>query len=175
MGAETPQERAQRDAERAEVAFWDYYHQGPSRSLAQLLRDYIEQAKENGPASVPTRHKPKLTEWRRLYQWDERCAELEAKSNQKAQLDYEAVRLARLDDLARLSSLAVHALEDLLKREQTQDPVRLRAVEAVLNRLGLTEKNANAQPAKAESPATINDGADQAEVLQHLKEIFSQA
>jgi hypothetical protein len=134
--------REERDKQKAEQAFWTYYHMGPERTLGKLFNKFVEMA-HNGEA-VPTRHKPKITEWRAKYNWEARILELDSKVVESELRDYEKMKRLALDGLVDLSQDALTTLGKLIRNEGGQVPerIQLQAVQAVLDRIGISAKTA---------------------------------
>jgi len=153
---ETAREREEKDKQQAEVAFSDYFHLGPSRSIKALFEMYVAKAREEGATSVPTRHRPKLTQWRKQYNWDERCTELENKDIDSKYRDYETIRRIRSDQLLDLSANAIKVYEYLLdpKNLEVKDNIRYQAAEAVLDCIGVTRKFRQTESQKKPTPTT---------------------
>lgn len=152
----TPEEKRQRtrqerDRQRAEIAFWDFYNMGPQRSLTGLFRHYVALAKDPKEAErVPSRSKSTLERWRKQYEWDARCAQEDSRRIESERRDFDQLRRHRLEDLIDLSVEAVKTLKTMLTHEEVPWREKRQAAETILDRVGISPRKATSDtPAKA--------------------------
>jgi hypothetical protein len=146
-------QRMERDRQRAEAAFWDYYNLGVGRTIKALYEDYTSDERKQDP-TVPSRHKNDLSRWRREYEWDKRIFDLEREALERDAQSYNKVRLARLNKLATYSADAVDTLHRLATNSTGKVPerIQLAAADSILNRIGVSEKTTTA-PAESATNA----------------------
>lgn len=165
------------ERQRADRAFWDYYHlPADKRTLSELMRVYKEQSKLG--EQPPSRRRETLTRWRTEGDWDGRCAELEKRQAAEDASFHHATRQSRLNQLNDYSEAAVNTLHRLAKGgnpgdEKVPASVQLQAAEAILDRVGLSRKgkNAGVEPVSPEPVAPLPPNADQITQLEHYNNL----
>lgn len=154
---------AARDKEefRRKRAFEDFYllpMLGIPRNPNQLYEWYIQRLHDDPEdrANIPTTNRATVYKWYKEDKWEKQTLEREEVTMDKAAKKYEDLRMRGFDNINLMITKATNALSELL--EVNDNKIKLQAVEAVLDRAGLTRSSAKdsrhtvGKPEDAERP-----------------------
>lgn len=144
-------------------AFEDYYKLpllGIPRNPNRLYEWYLERL-HNDPedrARIPTTNRATVYKWYKEDDWVRQTIEREDSTRDASAQKYEDLRMHGFDKINLLITKATNALSDLL---DTKDPkVRLQAVEATLDRAGLTRASGKDNRHTVGTPVEEKRGED---------------
>jgi len=130
---------------RRKKAFEDFYMlpviANRPRNPNQLYEWYIQRLHDNPEdrVDIPTTNRATVYKWYKEDAWERQAADREETTRDRAAKKYEDLRLKGFDNINLMITKATNALSELL---EVPDPkIRLQAVEAILDRAGLTRAN----------------------------------